>query len=148
MQRVAQIGLDAHRKFSKVTARGEDNRIVWRERLEHGNRQHLRERLRSWPEGTPVILEGTFGWGWLCNELEAVALKPHLASSRKGGRLARRSGHGQVQPHGCGPALRALVGEVTVVGGLVGPPGSSRPAGMDALSDESGTHADAAQESD
>ena len=83
MQRVTQIGLDAHRKFSKVTARDEDNRIVWRQRLEHGNRHKLRDQLRSWPPGTPVILEGTFGWGWLCNEMEAVGLEPHLASSRK-----------------------------------------------------------------
>jgi transposase len=30
-----------------------------------------------------VILEGTFGWGWLCDELELVGLEPHLASSRK-----------------------------------------------------------------
>ena len=80
---VAQIGLDSHRKFSSVTARGEDNRIVWRQRLEHWNRDEVRERLQSWPVGTPVILEGTFGWGWLADELTAAGLDPHLASSRK-----------------------------------------------------------------
>ena len=83
MEMVAQIGLDAHRKFSTVTARSDDNRILWRERLDHRNRPGLCERLRSWPEGTPVILEGTFGWGWLTDEMTAAGLDPHLASSRK-----------------------------------------------------------------
>jgi transposase len=30
-----------------------------------------------------VILEATFGWGWLCDELQALNMQPHLASSRK-----------------------------------------------------------------
>jgi transposase len=30
-----------------------------------------------------VILEGTFGWGWICDELLALNMDPHLASSRK-----------------------------------------------------------------
>jgi transposase len=43
----------------------------------------MREQLGSWPKGTPVILEGTFGWGWLSDELGAAGLDPHLASSAK-----------------------------------------------------------------
>jgi transposase len=30
-----------------------------------------------------VILEGTFGWGWLGDELSAAGLDPHLANSKK-----------------------------------------------------------------
>jgi transposase len=30
-----------------------------------------------------VVLEGTFGWGWLSDELSAAGLEPHLASSKK-----------------------------------------------------------------
>ncbi len=81
--RVTQMGLDAHRKFSNVTGRDEDGRIVCRQRLEHGDRRILRDKLALWPKGTPVVLEGTFGWGWLCDEMEEVDLDPHLASSRK-----------------------------------------------------------------
>ena len=80
---VRQIGVDCHRKFSTVTARGEKGQIVWRERLEHEDRRPLRRRLHTWPEGTPVVLEATFGWGWLADELLAAGLDPHLASSRK-----------------------------------------------------------------
>ncbi len=81
--RVTQVGLDAHRKFSNVTGRDSEGRIVCRMRVDHRDRRILREDLALWPRGTPVILEGTFGWGWLCDELEAVGLKPQLACSRK-----------------------------------------------------------------
>jgi transposase len=81
--KVSQIGLDIHRKFSIAAARDESHRIVWRERIEHMDRDQLKSRLSDWPGGAPVILEGTFGWGWMSDELEAAGLDPHLASSRK-----------------------------------------------------------------
>ena len=81
-ERVTQIGLDCHRKFSNATARDAQRTVRWRRRLEHGDREALRKALRDWPEGTSVILEGTFGWGWLSDELAAAGLEPHLASSK------------------------------------------------------------------
>ncbi len=83
LSKVSHMGWDCHRKFSTVTARDAENRIVWRQRLEHGDRDAMRKRLRTWPAGTPVVLEGTFGWGWITDELQAAGLEPHLASSRK-----------------------------------------------------------------
>ena len=80
---VAQVGCDCHRLFSRMTARDEDDRIIWRQRLEHGDRIRLHEQLSGLPKGTPVILEGTFGWGWLSDEMLAADLDPHLASSTK-----------------------------------------------------------------
>jgi len=79
----ANIGLDVHRRFSKVTARNAEGKIAWRQRLEHGDRKELRKQLEDWPRGTPVILESSFGWEWLCEELEQAGLEAHLASSRK-----------------------------------------------------------------
>jgi len=76
------VGLDSHRTFSTATARAADGKIVWRKRLEHADRRPLREELRTWPKGTPVVLEGTFGWGWMSDELSAAGLEPHLASSK------------------------------------------------------------------
>ena len=81
--KITQVGLDSHRMFSSATARDARGTIVWRKRLEHGDRQALREELQTWPKGTPVVLEGTFGWGWLSDELSAAGLEPHLASSKK-----------------------------------------------------------------
>lgn len=81
--KVTQVGLDCHKNFSSATARDEHGRVAWRQRLEHADRARLREQLRSWPAGVPVVLEGTFGWGWISDELRGVKLDPHLASSRK-----------------------------------------------------------------
>ena len=77
------IGLDSHRNFSLASARDVAGRIVWRERVEHAEREQVRQQLKRWPRGTAVILEGTFGWGWLSDELKAAGLDPHLCSGRK-----------------------------------------------------------------
>ena len=82
-ERITQFGLDSHRMFSNVTARDAEGKIVWRKRLEHADRRPLREELQTWPKGAPVVLEGTFGWGWWSDELSAAGLEPHLASSKK-----------------------------------------------------------------
>lgn len=77
------MGMDNHKNFSRVTARDADNRVAFRQRLEHDDRVALRGALADWPAGLPVILEGTFGWGWMADELTAAGHDPHLASSRK-----------------------------------------------------------------
>ncbi len=56
---------------------------MWRARLEHSDRAKLRQQLSRWPAGAPVVLEGSFGWGWLTDELAAAGLEPHLAGSRQ-----------------------------------------------------------------
>jgi transposase len=80
--KVSHMGLDCHKNFSRVTARDEHGRVVWRGRLEHADRQQLKEKLASWPK-VPVVLEGTFGWGWISDELAEAGQDPHLANSRK-----------------------------------------------------------------
>jgi transposase len=80
--KVTHMGLDCHRNFSRVTARDGHEGVVWRGRLEHADRQALRQELASWPK-VPVVLEGTFGWGWVSDELRAAGQDPHLANSRK-----------------------------------------------------------------
>jgi len=79
---VSQMGLDCHRNFSRATARDGAGKVVWRQRLEHADRTRLREQLRQWPK-VPVVLEGTFGWSWMSDELGDAGLDPHLSSSRK-----------------------------------------------------------------
>jgi len=77
------VGLDVHRRFSTVTARNAEGKITWRRRLEHEDRGQLRKVLAGWPRGMPVILESSFGWEWMCEELEQAGLEPLPASSRK-----------------------------------------------------------------
>ena len=81
--KVSHVAMDCHRTFSQLTARDAENRVLFRRRLEHGERVKLRRELRRLPNNTPVIIEGTFGWGWMADELQACGLQPHLSSSRK-----------------------------------------------------------------
>jgi transposase len=78
-----QVGLDVHRKFSSASLRDAAGKVIARERLDHMDRQRFKEKISKWPLNTPVILEATFGWGWLSDELQALNMRPHLASSRK-----------------------------------------------------------------
>lgn len=82
-ENVSQVGLDVHRTFSLADLREASGRVLARQRLEHADRQKLAEQISRWPVGTPVILEATFGWGWMSDCLRAAKMDPHLASSRK-----------------------------------------------------------------
>lgn len=80
---VACGGMDVHYKFSNVTFRDEQGRIVRRERLMHARRDLLRERLSCWPEGVPIVMEASFGWGWLSDLLDEAGLDPQLSNCYK-----------------------------------------------------------------
>jgi transposase len=80
---VACGGMDVHYKFSNVTFRDEAGRVVRRERLKHPQRSDLRDRLSRWPQGVPIVLEASFGWGWLSDVLCEAGLEPHLSNCYK-----------------------------------------------------------------
>jgi transposase len=80
---VAAVGVDVHYKFSQVTMRDAAGHVVGRERLDHADRQRLRQHLAAWPKGVPVVLEASFGWGWLSDLMEEAGLDPHLANCYK-----------------------------------------------------------------
>jgi transposase len=80
---VSAIGLDVHYKFSSVTMRDKAGKVVARERLEHCDRVALRERLSRWPQGVPAVLEASFGWGWLSDEMAAVGIDVQLSNCYK-----------------------------------------------------------------
>ena len=76
------LGWDVHRKFSKVSLQEMTDegqiQVVERARLDHRDREAMREWLGRVPAGTPVALEGAFGWPWIADLLEEVGLEPHL----------------------------------------------------------------------
>jgi transposase len=76
------VGWDLHRKFSQVSLQRRDDvgeiRVVERARLEHDDLAKLRVWLRKLPAGTPVALEGAFGWPWVADLLTELGLDPHL----------------------------------------------------------------------
>jgi transposase len=107
----AAIGLDVHRRFSTVTARNAEGKIAWRQRLEHEDRDDLRKHLETWPRGIPVILESSFGWEWMCEELEGAGVEAHLASSRKV--AAWRSARGMTKSNRTDADLLSELGQQT-----------------------------------
>ncbi len=80
---VACAGMDVHYKFSNVTFRDAGGKVVRRQRLAHPDRRQLRERLSRWPTGIPVIMEASFGWGWLSDLMEEAGQQVHLSNCYK-----------------------------------------------------------------
>jgi hypothetical protein len=76
------VGWDIHRKFSQlsVVQRSEHGeiRVMKRIRLEHADRPGMRTALSQLPPGTPVAMEGAFGWPWIADLLDELGLDPHL----------------------------------------------------------------------
>jgi len=80
---VRAIGMDVHYKFTTVTMRDSRGKVVRRERLDHRDRSSLREKLSAWPAEAPMVLEASFGWGWLADLMEELGLKPQLSNCYK-----------------------------------------------------------------
>ena len=83
LSNVTQTGLDNHRKFGNLTARDAQKNVVARMKLDYTNREAMARQLAQLPPGTPVIVESSFGWGWLYDELAGLNLSPRLASAAK-----------------------------------------------------------------
>jgi transposase len=90
--RVQAGGMDVHYKFSAVTMRDRGGKIVRRERLEHGDRKALREVLSRWPREVPMVLEASFGWGWVADVMQELGLKPELSNCYKLEQMRRARG--------------------------------------------------------
>ncbi len=80
---VACAGMDVHYKFSNVTFRDASGRIVSRQRLDHPDREQLQKRLSRWPTGIPVVMEASFGWGWLSDLVEEAGMEVYLSNCFK-----------------------------------------------------------------
>lgn len=89
---VASAGLDVHYRFSNVTMRDAQGRVIRREKLEHPDRAGLVRRLSGWPKGLPVVMESSFGWGWLSDLMKDLGLEPHLSNCFKVEKMRKARG--------------------------------------------------------
>jgi transposase len=80
---VKAVGVDVHYKFSTVTMRNGEGKVVRRERLEHGDRAALRGKLSRWSKEAPIVMEASFGWAWLADVMLELGLDPQLANCYK-----------------------------------------------------------------
>jgi len=89
---VAVAGTDVHYRFSKVTFRDTVGNVVRRERLDHTDREVLRQRLSQWPDGMMVVMESSFGWPWLSDLMLEVGLRPRLSNCFKVEKMRKARG--------------------------------------------------------
>jgi transposase len=75
--------MDVHSKFTTVTMRDEQAKVVCRERLDHRDRVKLRKVLSQWPKEATMVMEASFGWGWLADLMKELDLKPALSNCYK-----------------------------------------------------------------
>jgi transposase len=93
--KVAAGGLDVHYKFSTVTMRDKDAQVVCRERLDHTDREKLRKVLSHWPKDVMMVMEASFGWGWLADLMQEVGLQPVLSNCYKLKQMRKAQGLGK-----------------------------------------------------
>lgn len=103
--RVAGAGVDVHYEFSKVALVDVEGRLVSRQRLEHRDRQALRQALSGWPGGMTAVMEASFGWGWLSDLMEELGVKVRLSNCFKVEKM--RQARGQVKTNDKDAALLA-----------------------------------------
>jgi len=80
---VRAVGMDVHYRFSTVTMRDGRGRVVRRGRLDHRDRPKLRQVLSGWPAEAEIVMEASFGWGWLADLMQEVGLRPALSNCYK-----------------------------------------------------------------
>ena len=94
-EKVACGGMDVHYKFSRVTFRDEQGDVVARERIDHVDRDELKRRLSYWPKDVPIVMEASFGWGWLADLMLELDLKPELSNCFKVEKMRQARGWGK-----------------------------------------------------
>ncbi len=91
-ENVACGGMDVHYKFSKVTLRDYKGHIVARERLDHRDREKLKQRFWQWPGGSEIVMEASFGWAWLSDLMIDAGLTPRLSNCFKVEKMRKARG--------------------------------------------------------
>jgi len=104
---VVAAGVDVHYQFSKVAMVDGRGRVVRRERLEHRDRAALGARLSQWPAGMTVVMEASFGWGWLSDVMEEVGLTVRLSNCYKVDKM--RQARDEVKTNDKDAAMLALL---------------------------------------
>ena len=105
MSSVVSGGMDVHYEFSTVALCDEQGKVVRRERLEHRDRKALLRRLEQWPAGLPVVMEASFGWGWISDLMEEVGIDVRLSNCFKVEKM--RKARGWVKTNDKDAALQA-----------------------------------------
>jgi hypothetical protein len=84
--------VDVHHEFSEVALCDAQGRVVRRQRLDHRDRPALRRQVRRWPAGLEVVMEASFGWGWLSDLMVEGGHKVRLSNGYKLAQMRKARG--------------------------------------------------------
>jgi len=76
------IGVDMHKQSSQIGVIDGDGRKIENRRVSN-DPDRLRDFLSDFPKGTPVTLEATTGYEWMCDLLTGMDFHVQLANPRK-----------------------------------------------------------------
>jgi len=79
MRSIAVVPMDIHKKFSMATPMTGEGEVVNKIKIQHGDKDEMREFFRQFAEGTDVVMEATFNWPWIADLAKEAGLTPHLA---------------------------------------------------------------------
>lgn len=86
---MVRIGMDQHKRFTVAVTLNDATGETRTARLEHDDLDGIRRYLRSFAQGTRVILETTGNWYWLVDLLEEEGHEPHLANTMETRRILK-----------------------------------------------------------
>ena len=102
--------MDVHYQCSTVAFRDHRAKLVGRERLDHRDRAALFRRLSRWPKGLPVVLEASFGRGWLSDLMVEAWLEVHLSNGLKVEQMRKARGIAKTYKKDAGLVSRLAFG--------------------------------------
>ena len=89
MDRVAVVGMDLHRDFSKAVVMAPSGKVLEARNVYHDGREEMAEFFGEFAPGTEVVMEAGFNWPWIADLAEKAGLKPHLGHALRCREMAK-----------------------------------------------------------
>ena len=89
MDRVAVVGMDLHRDFSKAVMMTSEGKVLESKNILHEGREEMADFFEGFDAGTDVVMEAGFNWPWIADLAEEAGLKPHLGHAMRCRELAK-----------------------------------------------------------
>ena len=89
MDRVAVVGMDLHRDFSKAVVMGADGKVLRVKTVYHDGQEEMAGFFGGFEPGTEVVTEAGFNWPWIADMAEKAGLRPHLGHALRCREMAK-----------------------------------------------------------
>jgi len=89
MDRVAVVGMDLHRDFSKAVVMAPDGKVLKVRTVYHDGQEEMADFFGGFEPGTEVVMEAGFNWPWIADMAEKAGLRPHLGHALRCREMAK-----------------------------------------------------------